>query len=67
MTNRLKEIMTMRGLTIKEVAIGSGVSAYAVSNIYKGNTREPTLDTMDRIAVFLRLTIDDIFESEGNE
>lgn len=62
---RLKEILSQRGITLKEFSISSGISQSNLSNYLNGNI-SPTLETLKRIAVNLNIEVVELFK-EKNE
>lgn len=57
---RLKEILAERGMTLKEFAQESGISASNLSNYVNGNI-SPTLETLNKIASHLHLELTELF------
>lgn len=62
---RLKEILTQRGITLKEFAILSGISQSNLSNYINGNI-SPTLDTLKKIAANLNIDLVELFKEKDN-
>lgn len=62
---RLKEILTQRGITLKDFAQISGISQSNLSNYLNGNI-SPTLDTLKKIASFLNIDIVELFKEKDN-
>ena len=62
---RLKEILTQRGVTLKEFAKISGISQSNLSNYLNGNI-SPTLDTLKKIASFLEIDVVELFKEKDN-
>lgn len=60
---RLKEILTQRGITLKEFAQSSGISQSNLSNYLNGNI-SPTLDTLKRIAHNLNIDLVELFHEK---
>lgn len=60
---RLKEILTQRGITLKEFAQSSGISQSNLSNYLNGNI-SPTLDTLKRIALHLNIDLVELFREK---
>lgn len=64
---RLKEILAERGITLKDFAKESGISASNLSNYINGNI-SPTLDTLNKIANYLQVELTELFvEKEAVE
>lgn len=53
---RLREVRTLRGYSLREVAEKAELSTEAVSAVERGN-RYPSLDTLERLAKALHVTI----------
>lgn len=62
---RLKEILSMRGITLKDFARQSGISQSNLSNYLNGNI-SPTLDTLKKIASFLDIELVDLFKERDH-
>jgi transcriptional regulator with XRE-family HTH domain len=60
---RIKEILNQRGITLKDFAIKSGISASNLSNYLNGNI-SPTLDTLKKIAAALELDVVELFKEK---
>lgn len=60
---RLKEILAIRGLTLKEFAQRSGISQSNLSNYLSGNI-SPTLDTLKRMAHHLNIDVTELFKEK---
>jgi DNA-binding XRE family transcriptional regulator len=58
--NTLRVWREYRGLTVKQLAEGAGVSAPFVSQIETGQ-REGSVDTMRKLAEVLKISLDDLF------
>lgn len=65
MNIRLKEILSQRGITLKEFAAHSGISQSNLSNYINGNI-SPTLDTLNRIADNLNIDIVELFKEKDD-
>ncbi len=63
MNIRLKEILSHRGITLKEFAASSGISQSNLSNYINGNI-SPTLDTLNRIASHLNIDLTELFKEK---
>ena len=64
MKNRIKEIRKTLGMSIKELAINSGLSAGYICHLEKGTRSNPTLNTMQSLAKALNKTVDEIFNQK---
>lgn len=62
---RLKEILSQRGITLKDFAISSGISQSNLSNYLNGNI-SPTLDTLKKIATNLNVDIVELFREKDD-
>lgn len=62
---RLREILTQRGITLKDFAHISGISPSNLSNYLNGNI-SPTLDTLKKIASFLNIDVVELFKEKDN-
>ena len=60
---RLKEILSQRGITLKEFSVSSGISQSNLSNYINGNI-SPTLETLKKIALPLNIDITERFREE---
>lgn len=62
---RLKEILSERGITLKEFSITSGISQSNLSNYINGNI-SPTLDTLKRMASNLNVELIELFKEKDD-
>lgn len=62
---RLKEILALRGITLKEFSQRSGISQSNLSNYLNGNI-SPTLDTLKKIASFLDIDVVELFREKDS-
>lgn len=60
---RIKEILSEKGITLKDFATESGISQSNLSNYLKGNI-SPTLETLKKIAAHLNVDIVELFKKE---
>lgn len=60
---RLTSLRTSHGLTMNKLSRLSGVSQSFISNIEAG-TKNPTIDTIDRLATAMGITLYDFFNVE---
>jgi transcriptional regulator with XRE-family HTH domain len=58
---RLKEILSQKGITLKDFAATSGISQSNLSNYINGNI-SPTLDTLKKIASHLGIDVVELFK-----
>lgn len=65
---RIRQICKDRGITLNGLASLSGLRQSTLDNIAKGNTKNPTLRTLHRIAVGLNMTVSELLDfSQMNE
>lgn len=62
---RLAEILDERQMTQKQLAEMVGLSENAISKLVGGSPRQIRLDTIDRLATALGVTIEDLFVRES--
>lgn len=62
---RLKEILSLRHITLKDFAASSGISQSNLSNYLNGNI-SPTLDTLNRIADNLDIEVTELFKEKDS-
>ena len=62
---RLKEILTERGITLKDFSMASGISQSNLSNYHNGNI-SPTLETLKRIAASLGVELAELFKAKDD-
>ncbi len=62
---RLKEILTQKGITLKDFANLSGISQSNLSNYINGNI-SPTLDTLKKIATHLNVELVELFKEKND-
>lgn len=62
---RLKEILSQRGITLKNFAAASGISQSNLSNYLNGNI-SPTLDTLKKMASFLEIDVVELFKEKDD-
>ncbi len=62
---RLKEILSQRGITLKDFAAASGISQSNLSNYLNGNI-SPTLDTLKKMASFLEIDVVELFKEKDD-
>ena len=61
---RIKEILKEKGITQKELAEIIGVAEISLSRSINGN---PSLDTLNKIALALNVPISDLFEQPAKD
>ena len=59
----LAELMESRGLSYRQVEIITGISKSTLHNIATGK-RMPRMDTMEELAKYLHVSVEDLYESE---
>ena len=57
----LEQIMDKKNITIRQVSLMTGVPRSTISDILNGRTM-PRLDTMEQLAVGLKVSINDLFD-----
>lgn len=65
MVLRIKEILSQKGMTLKELSRLSGITQSNLSNYLNGNI-SPTLDTLIKIATHLEVDIRELFGEEDD-
>ena len=63
---RLEEIRTKRRLNQRELSDASGVPQPMISDIEKGNVKNPTIKTLFKLSSALKCTVDDLIVDEVN-
>ncbi|WP_089983115.1 helix-turn-helix domain-containing protein [Muricomes intestini] len=58
----LGDIMYTRGLSVRQVSLMTGISKSAIQKIIN-NQESPTMDTMEKLASGLKVTIADLYKS----
>lgn len=65
---RISQICNEKQITLNKLATQSGLRQSTLDNIVKGNTKNPTLRTLHRIAVGLGITVSQLLDfTEMNE
>ena len=59
---RLTELCTENNITINRLSTLAGVSQSTVNNIMSGNTKNPKLKTLHKLAVGLGLTVSQLLD-----
>lgn len=54
--SRIKELCNKRGISINKLAIMSGVKQSTLDNIMRGNTKNPRIKTLHKIALAFGMT-----------
>ena len=62
---KLKEILSQRGITLKDFAAASGISQSNLSNYLNGNI-SPTLDTLKKMATTLNIELSELFKEKND-
>ena len=65
MVLRIKEILSQKGMTLKDLSRLSGITQSNLSNYLNGNI-SPTLDTLIKIANHLKVDIRELFGKEDD-
>ncbi len=58
--DNLKEIKKAKGMSVKQIAEQTNLPERTVSRIFSGDTPNPYIDTIHRIAIVLDCSLDDI-------
>jgi len=65
---RLKKLCEQKGISINKLATLSGMTQSTLNNIMKGNTKNPKLKTLHKLAMGLDMTVSELLDfSEMNE
>ena len=59
---RCNEVCRQRGITLNKLATLSGMRQSTLDNISKGNTKNPSLRTLHRIATGLGMTVSEFLD-----
>lgn len=62
--NKIKETRKKQGLTLMEVAKATGVSTGYICHLEKGTRRNPSAQTMEKIAAALNKSVQEVFFDE---
>jgi Predicted transcriptional regulator len=62
---RITQICIERKITLNKLASLSGLRQSTLDNIAKGNTKNPTLRTLHRIAVGLDMTVSELLDFDA--
>lgn len=62
--NKINKYRKEKGLTLKELADRSGISAGYLCHLEKGNRDNPSTEVMENIAIVLNKSIPEIFFSK---
>lgn len=65
-SDRLNEERKRRGLTNQQLAELSGVPLSTITRVLNGETKDPTITTLNAITTALGITLDDIFHDVSN-
>lgn len=65
-SDRLNEERKRRGLTNQQLAELSGVPLSTITRVLNGETKDPTITTLNAITAALGITLDDIFHEVSN-
>lgn len=65
---RLKKLCEQKGISINKLATLSGMTQSTLDNIMKGNTKNPKLKTLHKLAMGLEMTVSELLDfPEMNE
>lgn len=62
--DRLNEMKKQRGVTLKDISEGAGISIGTVNKLFSGQTDDPKIGTLRPIVHFMGYTLDDLEEKE---
>ena len=62
---RINTLCKDRNITLNKLATLSGLRQSTLDNIAKGNTKNPTLRTLHRIAVGLNMTVSELLDFQA--
>ncbi|MCM3270314.1 helix-turn-helix domain-containing protein [Paenibacillus elgii] len=63
--NKLSEIMGRKRLKISDVVDGTGLARNTVTELYHGRAKRIDLETLDKLCLYLNVSVGEIFEHEG--
>ena len=63
--NNLKEIKSVKGLSVKQIADMTNLPERTVNRVFSGETENPSVDTLHRITAVLDVSLDDILADSG--
>lgn len=61
MANKLKSLLAERKLTIKQIIKDTGLSRNTLSNIINNPLSNISLDTLNTLCIYLKITVDDFY------
>jgi transcriptional regulator with XRE-family HTH domain len=65
---RLKNLCDQKGISVNKLATLSGITQSTLDNIMKGNTKNPKLKTLHKLAMGLDMTVSELLDfPEMNE
>ncbi|MBQ7875459.1 MAG: helix-turn-helix transcriptional regulator [Oscillospiraceae bacterium] len=65
---RIRQLCEKRGMAINKLATMSGVKQSTLDNIVQGNTKNPRVDTLHKIAIAFNMTLAEFLDfKELNE
>ncbi len=59
---RIKELCQKNNITVNRLATLSGITQSTLDNIVKGNSKNPSIRTLHRIAVGLNMTVSELLD-----
>ena len=62
-SKRIDEFLYLRGISLYKLAKDSGIPVATLQNLYRGNTKSPTLAIIYKICVGLNITIFEFLDS----
>lgn len=65
--NHLSEIMGRKRMKVSDVVVGTGLAINTVSGLYHDKVKRIDLDTLDKLCVFLEVSLEDILEHKAGD
>lgn len=62
---RVKELLEEKGITQGRLSRGADIPTSTVRRLIHDKDYQPTLGTLDRVAKFLGVTVDDLYYDDG--
>ncbi|MDL2280633.1 helix-turn-helix transcriptional regulator [Selenomonadales bacterium OttesenSCG-928-I06] len=62
LSKRIQELCKKRNITVNKLATLSGITQSTLDNIVKGNSKDPRIRTLHRIAVGLGMTVSELLD-----
>lgn len=65
--SKIRDIRKSKGLSINKVSKASGVSLGYLSDLENNKSKNPSMDTLKKIATVLEVSVNDFFSNEDNK